>query len=247
MTDPLPAQTASAAELFAAACVFTAGRTRRATDPDAWLAWLSDPTIAARYREKIWIPGSRARTASPPPPARTGTGSRAASPEPGEPGSPPGSPPGSLFGSWLGDDRFCWPWLGAISDTGHGSFRIASAESTGGGGVIPAHLFGYQLANGPLPHRDTHHARDLIVVQHKCDEHGCQNPTHQLGGPQGDNARDYRKRRMYGPLADNRGPAGRTRAIADAIRAGLALGETDEQILDRITTTRLAGEPETLF
>lgn len=145
------------------------------------------------------------------------------------------------------DHQVCWPWIGAVSDTGHGSFRVASAESTGGLGTIPAHLFGYQLAYGPLPRRGVDQTRDLIVIRHTCDEHGCQNWDHWIPGDPADNSADYRRRRMYGPLADRRGPAGRTRAIADAVRAGLAAGEDDAAILLRVEAARRAGEPETLF
>lgn len=71
--------------------------------------------------------------------------------------------PADLWLSWLTDEtivaRFkakcyvrsagqCWPWLGAVSSTGHGSFRAASLPGPSRRGTVPAHLFAYQLANG---------------------------------------------------------------------------------------------------
>ncbi|MFF3468764.1 hypothetical protein ACWCQN_41775 [Streptomyces sp. NPDC001984] len=34
----------------------------------------------------------------------------------------------------------CWPWLGAVSSTGHGSFRAASLPGPSRRGTVPAHL-----------------------------------------------------------------------------------------------------------
>jgi hypothetical protein len=35
----------------------------------------------------------------------------------------------------------CWPWIGGVSSTGHGSFRAASLRGPSRRGTIPAHLF----------------------------------------------------------------------------------------------------------
>jgi len=143
--------------------------------------------------------------------------------------------------------RVCWPWIGAVSDTGHGKFRVVSSRVSEGLGVVSAHVFGYQLEKGVILRRGIDPAHDL-VVRHSCDEHGCQNSiTHMSLGTSAENGADFQRRQMYGPLADVRGPAGRTRAIADAVREGLVLGESDLQILDRVAAARSAGEPQTLF
>ncbi|MFD7008105.1 hypothetical protein [Rhodococcus jostii] len=52
-----------------------------------------------------------------------------------------------------------------------------------------------------------------------------------------------RRRNLASPLADIRGPAGRTRAIADAIRTGLAGNEDNE----RIRCAEAGGLPLTLW
>ncbi|ELB92071.1 hypothetical protein Rwratislav_16115, partial [Rhodococcus wratislaviensis IFP 2016] len=54
-------------------------------------------------------------------------------------------------------------------------------------------------------------------------------------------------RDLASPLADVRGPAGRTRAIATAIRTGLARGQGSEGIEARIRAAEAAGLPLTLW
>ena len=71
--------------------------------------------------------------------------------------------PAKLWRVWLTDpatqQRFeakryrrgpdqCWPWIGAISSTGHGSFRAASLPGVSRRGTVPAHLYAYQLEHG---------------------------------------------------------------------------------------------------
>ncbi|WP_338051868.1 hypothetical protein [Rhodococcus koreensis] len=57
----------------------------------------------------------------------------------------------------------------------------------------------------------------------------------------------YARRNLASPLADVRGPAGRTRAIAAAIRTGLACGEATDRIEERIRCAEAAGLPLTLW
>ena len=58
---------------------------------------------------------------------------------------------------------------------------------------------------------------------------------------------DLRRRNISSPLADVRGPAGRTRAIAVAIRAGLDRNENLDRIEERIHAAEHAGPPFTLW
>ncbi|KAB7833542.1 HNH endonuclease [Streptomyces mobaraensis] len=127
----------------------------------------------------------------------------------------------------------CWWWLGAISDTGHGSFR-AGSHTTGTSRVVPAHLFGYRLAHGVGA------LAGGLVVRHRCDEGACQNPAHWLAGTRGDNNRDAASRRRLAghALADVRGAAGRARAVQAAIAAA------DPEDLDAAIAAALAaGNP----
>ncbi len=55
------------------------------------------------------------------------------------------------------------------------------------------------------------------------------------------------QRNLANPLADVRGAAGRTRAIAAAIRAGLTWHEDAEGIERRILDAEAAGLPLTLW
>jgi hypothetical protein len=145
------------------------------------------------------------------------------------------------------DDQ-CWVWIGAVSSTGHGSFRAASLPGPTRRGTVPAHLFAYQLAHGVIPRLGWSSTQDA-VISHQCDFAGCTNPTHMRLGTNATNRFEYlsRRRNLANPLADIRGAAGRTRAIAAAIRAGLANHESAADIERRILETQNAGMPLTLW
>ena len=56
-----------------------------------------------------------------------------------------------------------------------------------------------------------------------------------------------RRRNLASPLADVRGPAGRIRAVAAAIRTGLARGDDPDSIEERVRCAEAAGLPLTLW
>lgn len=128
----------------------------------------------------------------------------------------------------------CWWWTGGLTDTAHGTFRAVSLPGRTRRGTVPAHLFGYRLANGPdsLP--------PGLVVRHTCDEPPCQNPAHWLAGTRGDNNRDAASRRRLAghALADVRGAVGRARAVQAAIAAA-----RPEDLDAAITAALAAGNP----
>ena len=171
--------------------------------------------------------------------------------------------PADLWRSWVEDpavvarfdakryfraDADCWPWLGAVSSTGHGSFRAASLPGVSRRGTVPAHLFAYQLANGVIPRLGWTDTDDPVLC-HRCDEAGCTNPRHLRLGTAAENRAEWALRRSNprGPLADVRGAAGRTRAIAAAIREGLACDEPAGAIERRIRAAEQEGAPLTLW
>jgi hypothetical protein len=145
-------------------------------------------------------------------------------------------------------DDLCWVWIGGVSSTGHGSFRAASLPGPTRRGTVPAHLFAYQLAHGVIPRLGWSSAEDA-VISHQCDFAGCTNPTHMRLGTNATNRIEYltRRRNLANPLADVRGAAGRTRAIAAAIRAGVANHEDAASIERRILEAEAAGLPLTLW
>ena len=132
-----------------------------------------------------------------------------------------------------------WFWLGPISSTGGAKLRLRAAI---GGGVIAAPVLGWQLSRGPLQR-----GRDgrLPVIRHTCDESACCNPSHWVLGTRKDNAADYtaRKGDPFSPLADRRGPAGRARAIRDAILRAQAHGADREAVDKAIKHAMSAGMP----
>jgi len=167
-----------------------------------------------------------------------------------------------LWQSWLNNEdvvaRFqskqyqrsndaCWPWLGAVSSTGHGSFRATSLPGPSRRGTVPAHLFAFQLAYGVI--RRVGLSATDAVLNHQCDFAGCTNPRHLRLGTHATNRAEYlaRRRNLVGPLADVRGAAGRTHAIAAAIRTGLKNYEDPMSIEQRIRVAERAGRPITLW
>jgi hypothetical protein len=145
-------------------------------------------------------------------------------------------------------DDLCWVWIGGVSSTGHGSFRAASLPGPTRRGTVPAHLFAYQLAHGVIPRLGWSSTEDA-VISHQCDFAGCTNPTHMRLGTNATNRIEYltRRRNLANPLADVRGAAGRTRAIATAIRAGLSNQEDATSIEIRILEAETVGLPLTLW
>ncbi|UWM49667.1 HNH endonuclease [Streptomyces carpaticus] len=136
----------------------------------------------------------------------------------------------------------CWHWLGAISSTGHGSFRAGTLPGPTRRGTVPAHLFAYHLHHGPPTTTD-------LVLCHQCDEAGCVNPTHLRPGTKAENRTEWATRRHnpHSPLADTRGPAARSRAISRAIRAACAAGEPADAIDLLIRTVQAEGRPLALW
>ncbi|MGA4842093.1 hypothetical protein [Streptomyces sp. G45] len=141
----------------------------------------------------------------------------------------------------------CWFWSAGISSTGHATFRAASRPGPTRRGTVPAHLYGYQLAHGVIPRLGW--GSDNPTVCHTCDNHSCQQPQHLRLGTPAENRAEWLERRRdpNGPLADLRGPAGRARDIAAAIRVGLALGESDAAISHRISRASASGRPLSLW
>jgi len=146
----------------------------------------------------------------------------------------------------------CWPWLGAISGSGHARLR-AGTRATGTGRppsrVVAAHVFGWQLSRGPLrPGADGR----LPVIRHRCDFPACLNPVHWLTGTTADNSADYHDRAgdPCSPLMDLRGARGRATAIRDAVLASLAAGDVPEQTehaIWRAVAAGSRGQQERLF
>ncbi len=141
----------------------------------------------------------------------------------------------------------CWFFIGGISSTGHATFRAASRPGRTRRGTVPGHLYGYQLARGVIPRLGW--GAGNLTVCHTCDNHSCQQPTHLRLGTAAENRAEWvaRRRDPGSPLADLRGPAGRSRAVGAAIRAGLAVGEPEAEIAVRVRAAIAEGRPLSLW
>jgi hypothetical protein len=136
-----------------------------------------------------------------------------------------------------------WFWLGAISEDGQAKLRVPRAM---GDRVIAAPVLGWQVSRGALkPERDGR----LPVIRHTCDESACLNPGHWVLGTRKDNMADYtaRKDDPFGALSDRRGPAGRARAIRDAIIAARKNGSDIEAAIRRAMIMGVPGVQDHLF
>ncbi|AHK31568.1 hypothetical protein Pd630_LPD04355 [Rhodococcus opacus PD630] len=109
-------------------------------------------------------------------------------------------------------------------------------------------MFAYQLEYGVIPRLGWSGADDTVLC-HQCDFAGCVNPHHMRLGTNAVNRTEchLRRRNLASPLADVRGPAGRIRAVAAAVRTGLSRGHTTNQIEERIRCAEDAGLPLTLW
>lgn len=125
--------------------------------------------------------------------------------------------------------------------------RAASRPGRTRRGTVPGHLYGYQLAHGVIPRLGW--GTNSPTVCHTCDNHSCHQPTHLRLGTAAENRAEWLARRKDpgSPLADLRGPAGRSRAIGAAIRAGQERGESEAEITARIRAAIRAGRPLSLW
>jgi hypothetical protein len=74
-------------------------------------------------------------------------------------------------------DGSCWEWTAGSDALGYGKFGV------GGGVVVRAHRFAYELRHGPI-------GDPKKVVMHTCDNRRCVNIDHLVLGSRADNARD---------------------------------------------------------
>lgn len=119
-------------------------------------------------------------------------------------------PKGEIW-TWVakGEDRFCWPWVGAFYVSGYGRYKRTTAHR-----AVWASIFGE-------PHPD-------LEVCHTCDNRRCCNPKHLFAALPKVNAIDKmlkgRVARMNGDL---NGKSKLTEADVTAIRAST---ETTRQL-----------------
>lgn len=117
----------------------------------------------------------------------------------------------------------CWMWTGTNFNTGYGKFRTY-------GKIHLAHRAAWIIAHGPIPHDGSYHGS---CVCHRCDVHGCCNPSHLFLGTQGDNMRD---RTTKGRVAhgENHYMAKLTTAQVIEIRSLYAAGGTSHRRLAKL-------------
>ena len=65
---------------------------------------------------------------------------------------------------WFGEPDDCWNWQACLASKGYGFFRVSPTWK------INAHRFAYLIWVGPIP--------DNCVLDHKCRNPTCVNPSH---------------------------------------------------------------------
>lgn len=139
-------------------------------------------------------------------------------------------------------------WIGAITE-GYGCFHDPDygdqdLEAPHRSGIVRVSRWVWWAWHGPIPSR--------LVVMHACDLPICVRLECLQLGTQADNlrmaaGRDRVARHGVGgrmDRADRRGQAAQSRAIRDAIRAAIAAGATDPDLLDGIVAKVIAaGDP----
>ena len=121
----------------------------------------------------------------------------------------------------------CWVWTGYRNPSGYGELH----RGRRGTGMVRAHRFSWELANGPIP-------RGLCVL-HRCDNPPCVNPDHLWLGTKADNQRDMasKGRGTKTGLPGESNPNARlTRVEIHAIRS--ASGESGNWLATKYGVTR---------
>ena len=115
----------------------------------------------------------------------------------------------------------CWPWLGAITGSGYGSFAYR-------GKSLVAHRVAWLLTYEALPPER--------CTCHRCDNRPCCNPFHLFSGTYVDNVRDCMAKGRRAPVrrGEDNPDAKLTEAIVQVIRQRYA--DRDANIME------LAGE-----
>lgn len=86
----------------------------------------------------------------------------------------------------FGPDGDCWRWAGWITNYGYGQFYLSRKLAVGSERVKRAHVYSWELANGPVP--------EGMCICHRCDIRTCVNPAHLWMGSKTENNQDRHKK-----------------------------------------------------
>ncbi len=103
----------------------------------------------------------------------------------------------------------CWIWTGALTDSGHGRYDFD-------GEVVRVHRLTWVLA------RQSDLSDDLVIRHFMCDNRPCCNPSHLVGGSQGENVRDLWL--IHKPYADWKEQEARAEYLKHPFVGGLSDG-----------------------
>lgn len=119
----------------------------------------------------------------------------------------------------------CWPWAGAISKNGYGSFKL-------NGKAMTTSRVAYLISHNVI--------WDDQMVLHKCDNRPCCNPAHLYLGDVKQNSRDMMERGMHfrpPVVGEKNGNAKLTKEDVLKIRRMIEDGERNQEIAARFGVT----------
>lgn len=86
----------------------------------------------------------------------------------------------ALFWAKVNRTGDCWLWTAGVWNSGYGQFSVRAGK--GQRRVVGAHVYSYELANGPVPAG--------LEIMHSCDNPLCVRPDHLSVGTHTENVRD---------------------------------------------------------
>lgn len=132
-----------------------------------------------------------------------------------------GEPIEQRFWSKVNRSGDCWLWTASRWSSGYGQFSLPAGRNKRK--TIGAHVFAYELANGPVP--------DGLEIMHRCDTPLCVRPDHLMVGTHLLNVQDAAAKGKYRVSRPSKQKLSATQ-VQD-IRSLVASGEKQIRVAER--------------